>query len=42
MTLVALHYINNVNTNWQNEAFKTGIIENHSLTFSGGAESFRI
>ncbi|WP_369752717.1 SusC/RagA family TonB-linked outer membrane protein [Flavobacterium sp. WC2409] len=33
------YYINNVDTNWQNAAFKTGIIENHSLTFSGGAES---
>ncbi|MDI1305263.1 TonB-dependent receptor [Flavobacterium sp. AED] len=32
-------YINNVDTNWQKAAFQTGIIENHSLTFSGGAES---
>jgi TonB-dependent starch-binding outer membrane protein SusC len=32
-------YIKNVNTNWQKEAFQTGIIQDHSLTFSGGAES---
>lgn len=32
-------YINNVNTNWQNAAFKTGTVENHSITFNGGAES---
>ncbi|TRX37786.1 SusC/RagA family TonB-linked outer membrane protein [Flavobacterium restrictum] len=32
-------YINNVDTNWQKEAFKTGVIENHALTFSGGAEN---
>lgn len=32
-------YINNVNTNWQNEAFETGVIQNQSLTFNGGAEA---
>ncbi|TDP04092.1 SusC/RagA family TonB-linked outer membrane protein [Flavobacterium sp. 245] len=32
-------YIKNVDTNWQNEAFQTGLVENHSLTFSGGAET---
>jgi len=26
-------------TDWQDAAFKTGYIENHALTFSGGAES---
>lgn len=33
------YYINNVNTNWQKEAYGTGTVQNHSLTFSGGAES---
>jgi TonB-linked SusC/RagA family outer membrane protein len=33
------NFINNVNTNWQNEAYGTGHIQNHSLSFSGGAES---
>lgn len=32
------NYINNVNTNWQEEAYGTGQIQNHALTFSGGAE----
>lgn len=32
-------YISNVNTDWQKEAFETGIVQNQSLTFSGGAES---
>jgi TonB-linked SusC/RagA family outer membrane protein len=32
-------YIKNVNTNWQNEAFQTGIIQNQSLTLNGGAEN---
>ncbi|PLB19831.1 SusC/RagA family TonB-linked outer membrane protein [Mariniflexile rhizosphaerae] len=32
-------YISNVDTNWQEAAFRTGYIENHALTFSGGAES---
>ncbi|MFV5690494.1 SusC/RagA family TonB-linked outer membrane protein [Flavobacterium sp. LT1R49] len=31
-------YINNVDTNWQNAAYETGVIENHSLAFNGGAE----
>lgn len=31
-------YINNVNTNWQDAAFKRGITENHDLSFSGGNE----
>jgi len=31
-------YISNVDTNWQNEAFETGVIQNQSLTFNGGAE----
>ena len=31
-------FISNVDTNWQNEAYRTGIIENHSLAFNGGAE----
>jgi TonB-dependent starch-binding outer membrane protein SusC len=33
------YYIDNVNTDWQNEAYRTGKVENHALTFSGGAES---
>lgn len=32
-------YIGNINTNWQNAAFKTGIIENHNLNFSGGSSN---
>ena len=28
-----------VNTNWQEEAFKTGIRQNHNLNFSGGGEN---
>ena len=31
-------YINNVDTNWQDAAYETGIIENHSLAFNGGTE----
>jgi TonB-linked SusC/RagA family outer membrane protein len=31
-------YIDNVNTNWQDEDFKTGNIQNHSLNFSGGGQ----
>ncbi|MFV5694427.1 SusC/RagA family TonB-linked outer membrane protein [Flavobacterium sp. LB3P122] len=31
-------YISNVDTNWQKEAYETGVIENHSLAFNGGAE----
>lgn len=33
------YYIKNVNTDWQKEAFQTGIIQNHSLTLNGGAEN---
>lgn len=32
-------FINDVDTNWQDAAFRTGTIENHSLSFNGGAES---
>jgi TonB-linked SusC/RagA family outer membrane protein len=32
-------YIKNVDTDWQKEAFKTGIIQNQSLTLNGGAEN---
>jgi TonB-dependent starch-binding outer membrane protein SusC len=32
-------YITNINTDWQKEAFKTGIIQNHNLNFSGGGEA---
>lgn len=32
-------YINNVDTNWQDAAYQTGVIENHSLGFNGGAET---
>lgn len=31
-------FINNVNTDWQKEAFKSGITQNHDLSFSGGNE----
>jgi TonB-dependent starch-binding outer membrane protein SusC len=31
-------YITNVNTDWQDAAYETGIIENHSLALNGGAE----
>lgn len=34
-------FIDNVDTNWQDEAYKTGVIENHALTFSGGSEMLR-
>lgn len=30
-------FINNVNTNWQDEVYRTGVVENQSLTFTGGA-----
>lgn len=30
-------FIGNVDTDWQDAAFRTGKIQNHSLTFSGGA-----
>ena len=32
-------YIDNINTNWQKAAFKTGIIQNHNLNFSGGSQN---
>ena len=31
-------YINNVNTDWQKEAFKTGHIQDHNVSLSGGSE----
>jgi TonB-linked SusC/RagA family outer membrane protein len=33
------YFIDDVNTNWQDEAYRTGIIQNHTMTFSGGAEA---
>lgn len=33
------YYINNVDTNWQKSAYRTGKVQNQSLTFSGGSES---
>jgi TonB-linked SusC/RagA family outer membrane protein len=32
-------YVSNIDTDWQDAAFRTGTIENHSLTLSGGAET---
>lgn len=32
-------YIDDVDTDWQDEAYHTGIVENHSVTFSGGSEA---
>jgi TonB-linked SusC/RagA family outer membrane protein len=32
-------YISNVNTDWQKAAFKTGVIQDHNLNFSGGTEA---
>ncbi|MCV9929588.1 TonB-dependent receptor [Flavobacterium sp. LS1R49] len=32
-------YINNIDTNWQDEAFGTGVVQNQSLNFNGGAEN---
>ena len=32
-------YIRNVDTNWQDEAYETGVVQNHALTFNGGAEN---
>ncbi|SFU60564.1 TonB-linked outer membrane protein, SusC/RagA family [Pustulibacterium marinum] len=32
-------YINDVDTDWQDEFYETGIQQNHSLTLSGGAEA---
>ena len=31
-------YISNVNTNWQNELYKTGVIQDHNFSLSGGTE----
>jgi len=33
------YYIDDVDTDWQDASFRTGRIENHSLSFSGGSES---
>ncbi|HEY4107986.1 TonB-dependent receptor [Puia sp.] len=32
-------YISNTNTDWQKAAFKTGVIQDHNLNFSGGTEA---
>lgn len=32
-------FIDDFDTDWQDAAFQTGIIQNHNLTFSGGAET---
>jgi TonB-linked SusC/RagA family outer membrane protein len=32
-------FIDNINTDWQKAAFKTGIIQNHNLSFAGGNEA---
>ena len=32
-------FIDNVDTNWQEEAFRTGRIENHALSFTAGSEA---
>ncbi|MBL7738558.1 MAG: TonB-dependent receptor [Chitinophagaceae bacterium] len=32
-------YIGNVNTNWQDEAFRTATIQDHNVSFSGGSEA---
>jgi TonB-linked SusC/RagA family outer membrane protein len=29
-------YVSNINTNWQDAAFKTGIIQNHNVNLAGG------
>jgi TonB-dependent starch-binding outer membrane protein SusC len=34
-------FISNVNTNWQNEALKTGYITDHTISLSGGSKSLR-
>ena len=34
-------YISGVNTNWQNEAIKTGYITDHNISVSGGSKSLR-
>ncbi|MDT8418041.1 MAG: TonB-dependent receptor [Lutibacter sp.] len=32
-------FIDDVNTDWQDAAYQTGVVQNHALTFSGGAEN---
>jgi len=32
-------FIDDVDTDWQKEAFKTGILQNYAVSFSGGAEN---
>lgn len=32
-------YINNINTNWQDEGYKDGSIQNYNLNFSGGTQN---
>lgn len=32
-------FIRDVNTDWQNEGFKTGVITNHNLRFTGGTDA---
>jgi TonB-linked SusC/RagA family outer membrane protein len=34
-------FINNVNTNWQKEGLKTGYIQDHNLSLSGGSETIK-
>ncbi|MET3128745.1 TonB-linked SusC/RagA family outer membrane protein [Arcicella rosea] len=34
-------YISKVNTNWQKEGLKTGYIQDHNLSFSGGSETIK-
>ena len=33
------NYVSNVNTDWQHEALKTGLIQDHNLGVSGGSEA---
>src|SRR6185437_2801666 len=33
------NYVSNVNTDWQHEALKTGLIQDHNLGLSGGSEA---
>jgi TonB-dependent starch-binding outer membrane protein SusC len=32
-------YVKNINTNWQDEMFKTGTIQDHNISLSGGSET---
>jgi len=34
-------YINNVNTDWQDAAYRTGIVENYAVTLSGGSDNVK-